>query len=164
MYIMIICHRTILHYNMSFKIIAGRSDGVFWWFSALSEDQEEKKLNSPTLSCGFKQNLIHVSWMWMIPEYQCILNISKLFFSTLKWYEEVGPCCTSSAESQKGINAVSLLFHCELEWLFCCTRSELLMPFWFSIGHNWTALTPFWPSADNTVIDFSSNSQVSFVN
>ena len=29
MYIMIICHWTILHYNMSFKTIAGRSDGVF---------------------------------------------------------------------------------------------------------------------------------------
>ena len=42
MYIMIICHWAILHYNMSFKTIAGRSDGVFWWFPALSEDQEEK--------------------------------------------------------------------------------------------------------------------------
>ena len=29
MYIMIICHWAILHYNMSFKTIAGRSDGVF---------------------------------------------------------------------------------------------------------------------------------------
>ena len=27
---------------MSFKTIAGMSDGVFWWFPALSEDQEEK--------------------------------------------------------------------------------------------------------------------------
>ena len=40
MYIMIICHWAILHYNMSFKTIAGRSDDVF--------------LNSPKLSCGFK--------------------------------------------------------------------------------------------------------------
>ena len=39
---------------MSFKTIAGRSDGVFWWFPALSEDQEKKMLNSPKLSCGFK--------------------------------------------------------------------------------------------------------------
>ena len=38
---------------MSFKTI-GRSDGVFWWFPALSEDQEKKFLNSPKLSCGFK--------------------------------------------------------------------------------------------------------------
>ena len=41
MYVMIICHWVILHYNMSFKTIAGRSDGVFWWFPALSEDQEK---------------------------------------------------------------------------------------------------------------------------
>ena len=40
MYIMIICHWAILHYNMSFKTIAGRSDGVLWWFHALSKDQE----------------------------------------------------------------------------------------------------------------------------
>ena len=38
---MIICHWAKLHYNMSFQIIAGRSDGVFWWFPALSEDQEK---------------------------------------------------------------------------------------------------------------------------
>ena len=38
MYIMIICHWAILHYNMSFKTIALRSDGVFGWFPALSEE------------------------------------------------------------------------------------------------------------------------------
>ena len=37
---MIICHLAILHYNMSFQTIAGRSDYV-WWFPALSEDQEK---------------------------------------------------------------------------------------------------------------------------
>ena len=26
--------------NMSFQTITGRSDGVFWWFPALSEDQD----------------------------------------------------------------------------------------------------------------------------
>ena len=41
MYIMLICHWAIWHYNMSFQTIAGRSDGVFWWFPALSEDQEK---------------------------------------------------------------------------------------------------------------------------
>ena len=41
MYIVIICHWAILHCNLSFKAIAGRSDGVFWWFPALSEDQEK---------------------------------------------------------------------------------------------------------------------------
>ena len=50
---MIICHWAILHYNMSFQIIAGRSDGVFWWFPALSEDQE-KFVEFTKLSCGFK--------------------------------------------------------------------------------------------------------------
>ena len=29
LYIMIVCHWAILHYNMSFKIISGRFDGVF---------------------------------------------------------------------------------------------------------------------------------------
>ena len=38
---------------MPFQRIAGRSDGVFWWFPALSEDQEKKLSNSPKLSCGF---------------------------------------------------------------------------------------------------------------
>ena len=55
MYIMIICHWAIFHYNMSFKTIAGRSDDVFWWFPALSEDQENKLSNSPKLSCGFNR-------------------------------------------------------------------------------------------------------------
>ena len=55
MYIMIICHWTILHYNMPFQTIAGRSDGVFWWFPALSEDQERNLSNSPKLSCGFNK-------------------------------------------------------------------------------------------------------------
>ena len=41
MYIMTICHWAILHYNVSFQTIAGRSNTVFWWFNALSEDQEK---------------------------------------------------------------------------------------------------------------------------
>ena len=48
MYIMIICHWAILHYNISFQtIIAGWSDGVFWW---LSEDQEK--------NCWIHQNYL----------------------------------------------------------------------------------------------------------
>ena len=35
---------------MSFKTIAGRSDGVFWWFPALSEDQEK--------NCWLHQNYL----------------------------------------------------------------------------------------------------------
>ena len=53
MYIMIICNSAILHYNMSFKTIARRSDGVFWWFPALSEDQEE-------INCRIHQNYLVV--------------------------------------------------------------------------------------------------------
>ena len=40
----------ILHYNMSFQTIGGRSDGVFWWFAALSEDQEK--------NCWIHQNYL----------------------------------------------------------------------------------------------------------
>ena len=50
MYTMIICHWAILHYNMPFKTIAGRSDGVFWWFPGLSEDQEQ--------NCWIHQNYL----------------------------------------------------------------------------------------------------------
>ena len=52
-FILIICHWAMLHYNMPFKTIVGRSDSVFWWFPALSEDQENLLSNSPKLSCGF---------------------------------------------------------------------------------------------------------------
>ena len=45
-------------YNMSFQTIAGRSDGVFWWFPALSIDQENLS-NSPKLSCGFNNNAVN---------------------------------------------------------------------------------------------------------
>ena len=49
MYIMIICHWAILHYNMSFKTIAGRSDGVFLFCDDFLHFLEIKKklLNSP---------------------------------------------------------------------------------------------------------------------
>ena len=50
MYTMIICHWAILHYNMSFQTIPGRSDGVFRWFPALSEDQEK--------NCRIHQNYL----------------------------------------------------------------------------------------------------------
>ena len=65
---MIICHEAILHYNMSFKTIAGRSDGVFWWFPALSEDQEKTLLNSPKLSCGFNNKIVVtiVHYLWTL--------------------------------------------------------------------------------------------------
>ena len=60
MYIMIILplgNITLQYMYMSFKTIAGRSDGVFLWFPALSEDQEFFFLNSPNRSCGFNSSL-----------------------------------------------------------------------------------------------------------
>ena len=62
---MIICHGAILHYNMSFKTIAGRSDGVFWWFLALSEDQIVFLSNSPKLSSGFKLTF-DIPYQWKV--------------------------------------------------------------------------------------------------
>ena len=61
MYIMIIWHWAILIYNMSFKSIVRKSGGVFWWFPALSEDQDFFFFfYSPKLSCGF--NMSTLEW------------------------------------------------------------------------------------------------------
>ena len=40
-YIGIFCYWVLLHYNMSFKTIAGGFDGACWWYGPLSEDQEK---------------------------------------------------------------------------------------------------------------------------
>ena len=42
-YIGIFCYYVlkILHYNMSFKTIAGGFNGAFWWYGPLSEDREK---------------------------------------------------------------------------------------------------------------------------
>ena len=42
-YIGIFCYWVLLHYNMSFKTIAGGFNGAFWWYGPLSEDQENFK-------------------------------------------------------------------------------------------------------------------------
>ena len=39
-YIGIFCYWVLLHYNMSFKTIAGGFNGAFWWYGPLSEDRE----------------------------------------------------------------------------------------------------------------------------
>ena len=39
-YIGIFCYWVLLHYNLSFKTIAGGFNGAFWWYGPLSEDQE----------------------------------------------------------------------------------------------------------------------------
>ena len=40
-YIGIFCYWVLLHYNISFKTIAGGFNGAFWWYGRLSEDQEK---------------------------------------------------------------------------------------------------------------------------
>ena len=40
-FIGIFCYWELLHYNMSFKSIAGGFNGAFWWYGPLSEDQEK---------------------------------------------------------------------------------------------------------------------------
>ena len=78
MCIMIICHWAILHYNMSFQtIIAGRSDGVFWWFPALSEDQDFFFFYSPKLSCGFKVHLyFNITW-FLVRKHALTVMVTK---------------------------------------------------------------------------------------
>ena len=70
MYIMIICHLAILHYNMSFKTIAGRSDGVFWWFPVLSEDREK--------NCWIHQNYLVASNLTIALHFNLFPNLNNL--------------------------------------------------------------------------------------
>ena len=64
---MIICHWAILHYNMSFKTIAGRSGGVFWWFPALSIHQEKFCRIHQNYLVALKSNLkTSISQIWVI--------------------------------------------------------------------------------------------------
>ena len=42
-YIGIFCYWVLLHYNMSFKTIAGGFNGALWWYGPLSEDREKFK-------------------------------------------------------------------------------------------------------------------------
>ena len=48
-YIGIFCSWVLLHYNISFKTIAGGFNGAFRWYGPFSEDREKL----PKLSCGF---------------------------------------------------------------------------------------------------------------
>ena len=60
------------------QTIAGRFDGVFWWFPALAEDQEFFFLNSPKLSCDFK---------WLVTTLDDINNGLGMLLYTF-WYCE----------------------------------------------------------------------------
>ena len=111
MYIMIICHWAILHYNMIFKPIAGRCDCVFWWFHALSEDQEFFLSNSPKLSCGF--NIHDINGLDI---YKCIYATALL------------PACISTANCWTILSFVSIFHRSWLRgsecWSSCVTTTS----------------------------------------
>ena len=69
MYMMIICHWAILHYNMSFKnnLQEGHLMVFFWWFSCIFWSREKILLNSPkTIFVALKelQNPILTEIAW----------------------------------------------------------------------------------------------------
>ena len=66
------CYWVLLHYNMSFKTIAGGFNGAFWWYGPLSEDREFKKTNLPKLSCGYTYKDPAYAFM--------VLKTSSLFY------------------------------------------------------------------------------------
>ena len=135
---MIICHWAKLHYNMSFQTIARKSDGVFWWFPALSEDQEN--------FCRIHQNYLVALkpmyrfgkwWKWKIflmgVVYRVVRVLKALWiyltFSGCprKFYHRVMYIAPSSGHISLNFNVpfklilrrFELVFWC-LEWE-CCT-------------------------------------------
>ena len=42
----------------------------------------------------------------------------------------------------------SKMFRWEPEGHFCCTKSMVIVPFWFSMEHLWIVIASFWLSAD----------------
>ena len=98
---MIICHGAILHYNMSFKTIAGRSDGVFWWYPALYEDQEKNcwihQIYLVALIC-LSHILQCISRMWNKAPHLRNFNFQEMFFgpwiSVEAWRKNLGAHAT----------------------------------------------------------------------
>ena len=90
---------------------------------------------------------INLLSMYASPSSSYMLTVRSLF-KTLHLLHT--PWFISSAEGQKGINAVQ---RCSVEnqksAITACTKSVAIAPFWFSVEHRWTSLTPFWLSADN---------------
>ena len=57
-----------------------------------------------------------------------------------------------SVKSQNGVNAVQRWsIENQKDAIAIKMSTKVIAPFWFSTEHHWTALTPFWPSADNLV-------------
>ena len=42
----------------------------------------------------------------------------------------------------------SKTFHWAREGRYCCTKYMAIVPFWFSVGHLWIVIAPFWLSTD----------------
>ena len=44
----------------------------------------------------------------------------------------------------------------EPEGCYCCTKSMVIAPFWFSMEHLWIMIAPFWLSTDDILLSMSS--------
>ena len=44
----------------------------------------------------------------------------------------------------------------EPEGCYCCTKSMVIAPFWFSMEHLWIMIAPFWLSTDDILLSLSS--------
>ena len=77
----IFCYWVLLHYNMSFKTIAGGFNGAFWWYGPLSEDREkcQQIYQNYLVALNIKwSNLLHANYCkhWL---YQA--SIVQYFYS-----------------------------------------------------------------------------------
>ena len=72
-YIMIICHWAILHYNMSFKTIAGRSDGCFLMISCTFW-RSTKKIVEFTKTTLVALTLHQIIWFDITPWWNIFRN------------------------------------------------------------------------------------------
>ena len=88
---------------MSFKTIAGRSDGVLRWFPALYEDQEKKLSNSPKLSCGF--NSLGPEKLVRYIRYFVISDLFVSTVSTVFCFDRTRSCSSSMRWVQGAVSS-----------------------------------------------------------
>ena len=119
---MIICHCAILHYHMSFKTIAWMSGGVFWWFPALSEDQEK--------TCWIHQNylaaLTHFRYCTtprLFSHDSKVRNLkfnSKCAFEWLFKWRYFGPCVRQNHIAMRNLKcAIQMIIQMTVFWTVC---------------------------------------------
>ena len=60
----------------------------------------------------------------------------------------------SSVDGQKGAINIERCPDWEPEGCYCCTKSVVIVPFWFATEHLWTVIVPFWLSTDNIWLCF----------